>query len=90
MYEVVVSTWSSRIWQTSGVKWRRAARVLLRILRRPYWTVCKARCSEASASATGCLEEQPDGVATVVVAVVVAGLCTRGVTAEGRPSPFLF
>lgn len=67
--EVAGSTWSNRIWQTSGVKWRRAARVLLRILRRPYWTVCKARCSEASVSATGCLEEQPDGVAKMVVAV---------------------
>ena len=68
---MATSTWSNRIWQTSGVKWRRAARVLLRILRSPYWTVCKARCSEASVSAVGCLEEQPAGVARAVVVVVV-------------------
>lgn len=59
-------TWSSRIWQTSGVKWRRAAKVLLRILRRPYWTTCKARCSEASVSAVGCLEEE-EGAAGAAV-----------------------
>lgn len=60
-------TWSRRIWQTSGVKWRRAARVLLRILRSPYWTVRKARCSEASASALGCLVEGQEGGAGAAV-----------------------
>lgn len=66
---MAASTWSNSIWQTSGVKWRRAARVLLRILRSPYWTVCKACCSEASVSVIGCLEEQPDGAPRTVVMV---------------------
>lgn len=74
-------TWSSRIWQTSGVKWRRAAKVLQRILRRAYWTACKARCFEASVSALGCLDE---------VARVANCRCSRGPAAEGRPFPFLF
>lgn len=69
-------TWSRRIWQTSGVKWRRAARDLLRILRRLYCTVSRAFCSAASDSGLGCLEE-------------ACGLrCTRGVTLDGRESPF--
>ena len=45
------------------MKRRRAARVLLRILKRPYWTVRKARCSEASVSGAGCLEEEQEGAA---------------------------
>lgn len=70
------STWSRRIWQTSGVKWRRAARDLLRIFKRLYCTVSSAFCSAASDSGLGCLEE-------------AWGLrCTRGVTLDGRESPF--
>lgn len=69
-------TWSRRIWQTSGVKWRRAARDLLRILRRLYCTVSRAFCSAASDSGLGCLEE------------AWGFRCTRGVMLDGRESPF--
>lgn len=58
------------------MKWRSAARDLLRIFKRLYCTISSAFCSAASDSGLGCLEE-------------AWGLrCTRGVTLDGRESPF--
>lgn len=61
----------------SGVKWRKAARDLLRIFRRLYCTVRSAFCSAASVSEIGGLVE------------AWGARWTRGMTAEGRDSPFL-
>lgn len=47
--------------------------------------MCKARCSEASVSAVGCLEEEHEEAA----GTAVGGRETRGAIAEGMPSPFL-
>lgn len=61
----------------SGVKWRRAARDLLRIFKRLYCTVRSAFCSAASVSALGGLAE------------ACGARWARGMTAEGSDSPFL-
>lgn len=61
----------------SGVKWRKAARDLLRIFRSVYCTMRTALCSAASVSGLGGFMEACDA------------RWTRDMTVEGRDSPFL-
>lgn len=73
---VCVCTWSSNIWQQSGVKCCNVASVLLRIFNRLHWTACRALDSASSLSPSTCSLE--------------AGWAARwGCGPWGSPSPFL-
>lgn len=72
-------TWSRRIWQQSGVKCCRVARVLLRIFSRLHCTASKAFCSASSRSPP--LAASFDGVC--------GGFCVLGRGPGGNASPFL-
>lgn len=73
-------TWSKRIWQQSGVKCCRVAKVLLSIFSRLHWTASRAFCSASSLPVSpppaGFLEE------------VWGGRCALGSGPGGNASPF--
>lgn len=72
-------TWSRSIWQQSGVKCWRVARVLLRIFRRLHCTASRAFCSASSLS--------PPPAASLDG--VWGGRCVLGRGPGGNASPFL-